>query len=233
MSNEEEAKLEAMKRESKRLRLDELTPEEFVEKLRKEEDELERLEAELKALEAEEDSVEWNEDEEYENVERVEQDNSELSIEELEQKVAFIEEQIEQAKQRVETNRRGVKLGYLKLANQARRCTHLKNNGEQCRAPAMGDRLFCVFHSRAYDCETNQRVKVGFLEDRASLQLLLKQIMEQVVTGRMQPQTATLLLRATQIANGVLKKRKSPQQQRKPVRSATQHSRRNPEEIAG
>ena len=57
--------------------------------------------------------------------------------------------------------------------------------------------------------------------------------MEQVLSGRIDPQTAAVLLRATQIANGVLKKRKSTQQQRKPVRSATQRGPRNPEEFAG
>ncbi|HET8826358.1 MAG TPA: hypothetical protein VFM77_14565, partial [Terriglobales bacterium] len=129
---------------------------------------------------------------------------------ELADRKAFLEEQIEQAKQRVETKRRGLKLGYLKLANQAPRCSHLKNDGEPCRAPAMGQRSFCVFHSRAYDCETNQRLRVGFLEDPNSLQLVLKQIMEQVLSGRIQPQTAALLLRATQIANGVLKERNQP-----------------------
>ena len=137
------------------------------------------------------------------------------------------------SKQRIETKRRAAKLGLLKLANQARRCAHLKNNGEPCRAPAMGNREFCVFHTRAYDCETNQRIKVGFLEDRSSIRLVLKQIMEQVLTGRIPPRTAALLLRGTQIANGVLKSRKSTQAQPKPVRSATQRCQRNPEEIAG
>lgn len=99
-----------------------------------------------------------------------------------------------------------MKLGLLKMANQVAGCTHLKNNGEPCRAPAMGERLFCVFHSRGYDCETNQRIKVGFLEDRSSLQLVLKQIMEQVLSGRINPQTATLPMFATQIAKSVLKK---------------------------
>ena len=97
----------------------------------------------------------------------------------------------------------------------------------------MGERSFCVFHSRAFDCETNERIKVGFLEDRSSLRLVLKQIMEQVLSGRIPPETATVLLRATQIANGVLKKHTPTHTQRKPVRSATQNSQRNPQEFAG
>lgn len=99
---------------------------------------------------------------------------------------AALLDQVAQAKQRVESNRRAVSPDLLKLPNQAPRCTHLKNDGELCRAPAMGERLF--FNSRGHDCETNQRMKVGFVEDRSSLQLVVKQIMEQVLSGRIEPQ---------------------------------------------
>lgn len=165
--------------------------------------------------------------------ELVDEDEDSLAEEQLKAQIELLDEQIEQAKLRIETNRRAVKLGYLRLANQARRCSHLRNDGEPCRAPAMGSREFCVFHSRGYDCETNQRIKFGFLEDDGNLQLVLKQMMEQLLSGRITPQTAALLLRGTQIANGVLKTRKSTLQQRKPVRGATQRSQRNPEEFAG
>lgn len=188
-----------------------------------------KVQAELKELEAEIESL----DEEEERYEFADVDLDSLTDDQLKAHAALLDEQIAQAKQRIETNRRAVKLGLLKLANQAPRCTLIKNDGEPCRAPAMGERLFCVFHSRGYDCETNQRIKVGFLEDRASLRLVLKQVMEQVLSGRIDAQTAAVLLRATQIANGVLKKRKSTHQQRKPVRTATQRSQRNPEEITG
>lgn len=188
-----------------------------------------KVEAELKELEAEIESL----DEEEQRYEFVDVDLDSLSEDQLRAQTALLDEQIEQAKQRIETNRRAVKLGLLKLANQAPRCSHLRNDGEPCRAPAMGERAFCVFHSRGYDCETNERIKFGFLEDDGSLQLVLKQIMEQVLSGRIPPQTAALLLRATQIANGVLKAPKSTLAERKPVRSATQRGQRNPEEFVG
>ena len=124
------------------------TPDEAVEDLRKAEEELAAIEAEIEAFEAEEGMYEPDDDyENVERVERVEEDESELaaSIEELDKEIAFFTEQMEQAKQRIETNRRGVKLGYLKLANQARRCAHLKNNGQPCQAPAVGEREFCSF----------------------------------------------------------------------------------------
>ncbi len=184
--------------------------------------------AELEQLEAEESTYRFADD-----FVRSDEDLNKLSDEELRQQVEFLAEQIDQAKKRIETNRRGLRLGYLKLANQARRCSHLRNDGEPCRAPAMGNREFCVFHSRGYDCETNQRIKFGFLEDDGNLQLVLKQIMEQLLSGRISPQTAALLLRGTQIANGVLKARKTTLQQRKPARSATQRGQRNAEEFAG
>ncbi len=218
MNNEQEAK-PAKKQSS----LDEVKRMvEDPEYARKIEAELEQVEAELESLEDEGDRYEL-----------VNVDLSSLSEDELKAHIELLDEQIEQAKQRVETNRRAEKLGFLKLANKARRCAHLKNDGKPCKAPAMGQREFCVFHTRAYDCETNQRIKVGFLEDRASLRLVLKQIMEQVLTGRIDAQTAAVLLRATQIANGVLKKRKSTLAQRKPVRTATQRSQRNLEEFLG
>src|SRR5690242_1069018 len=202
------------------------TSEEEVKRMIEDPEYVRKVEAELEELEAEIESL----DEEEERYEFAEVDLHSLSEDQLKAHAALLDEQIVQAKQRIETNRRAVKLGLLKLANQAPRCTPLKNNGEPCRAPAMGERLFCVFHSRAYDCETNERIKVGFLEDRSSLRLVLKQIMEQVLSGRIDPQTAAVLLRATQIANGVLKKRKSTQQQRKPARNATRRSQGNAEE---
>jgi len=218
MTNEQEANIMAMQSSSeevKRMVEDPAYARKVVAELKEMEDRLESF------------------GEEEQQYEFVDLDMDSLTEDELKERAAVLDEQVEQAKQRIETNRRAVKLGLLKLANQAPRCTHLKNNGEPCRAPAMGQRLFCVFHTRAYDCETNQRLKVGFLEDRSSLRLVIKQIMEQVLSGRIDAQTAAVLLRATQIANGVLKKRKSTQQQRKPARSATQGSQRNPEEIAG
>ena len=52
----------------------------------------------------------------------------------------------------------------------------------------------------------------------------MTQIMEQVLSGRMQTETAALLLHATQITNGALKSRKSTHARRKPVRGATLRS---------
>jgi hypothetical protein len=128
-----------------------------------------------------------------------------FSDEELRQQAEVLLGQLELVKKHKELNRRAVNLGLLKIANQSPRCSHLKSNGEPCRAPAMRNRLFCIFHSRALDTQNEQRLKVQVLEDPESLQLTVKQVMEQVVSGRMEPQTASLLLRAVQIANSTLK----------------------------
>jgi hypothetical protein len=128
-----------------------------------------------------------------------------FSDEELRQQAEVLVEQLELVKKHKELNRRAVNLGLLRIANQSPRCSHMKSNGEPCRAPAMGNRLFCIFHSRALDTQNEQRLKVNVLEDPESLQLTVKQVMEQVVSGRMEPQTASLLLRAVQIANSTLK----------------------------
>jgi hypothetical protein len=128
-----------------------------------------------------------------------------FSDEELRQQAEVLVEQIELVKKHKEVNRRAVNLGLLRIANRSPRCSHMKSNGEPCRAPAMGNRLFCIFHSRALDTQDEPRLKVKVLEDPESLQLTVKQVMEQVVSGRMEPQTASLLLRAVQIANSTLK----------------------------
>jgi len=146
-----------------------------------------------------------NEELELEEVPVTIEDLRAFSDEELRQQMEVLAEQLDLVKKHKELNRRAVNLGLLKIANQSPRCSHMKSNGEPCRAPAMGNRLFCIFHARALDTENEQRLKVRVLEDSESLQLTVKQVMEQVVSGRLEPQTASLLLRAVQIANSTLK----------------------------
>jgi hypothetical protein len=57
------------------------------------------------------------------------------------------------------------------------------------------------------------------LEDRESLQLALKQIMEHIVSGRIEPQNASLLLRAVQIAGSTVKRPRGRAKKPRPVRS--------------
>ena len=156
-----------------------------------------------------------------------------LSDEELAEHLDVLEERIELEKRQNELDRKAVNLGLLKLADQAPRCSHLKSNGQPCRAPAMGNRSFCVFHVRAFDTTTDSpRINVSVLEDRQSLQITVKQIMEQIVAGRIEPQAASLLLRAVQIANSTLrpKRVRVESRKRKQVQSDTREDWGNAEE---
>jgi len=175
---------------------------------------------------------EESEDPELEAVEQTDEELEALSDEELREQIELHEEQIELAERQKELDRRALNLGLLKLAEQAPRCSHLKSNGKFCRAPALGGRLFCVFHGRALDTQDGPRMKVTVLEDRESLQLTVKQIMEQIVSGRIEPQNASLLLRAVQIANSTLKSKRARVARRKPARSETS-AWGNPEENSG
>lgn len=123
-------------------------------------------------------------------------------------------------------------MGLLKLADQARRCSVLKSNGKSCRAPALGNTAFCVFHGRAHNGRKQPGIDVNLLENRESLQLTVKQIMEQIVTGYMKPETASLLLRAVQIANSTIKPRRTVVARRRPMQSESDVS-DNAEERAG
>lgn len=155
-----------------------------------------------------------------------------LSDKELAEHLDVLEERIELEKRQNELDRKAINLGLLKLADQAPRCSHLKSNGQPCRAPAMGSRHFCVFHVRAHDTTTNQKINVSVLEDRQSLQITVKQIMEQIVAGRIEPQAASLLLRAVQIANSTLrpKRVRVESRKRKQVQSDTREDWGNAEE---
>lgn len=204
MGNEEQAKPETHATTPEILPPGKTSSNEIVAGLRKAEEELARSEAKLKALKAEEGTYEWAE--EFADVEHANQDLSKLSDEMLRQQSEVLAEQIDQAKKRIETNRRAVNLGLLKKANRAPRCAHLRSNGQPCRAPAMGNRSFCVFHTRALDTELNkEKMRIGVLENRESVQIAVKQIMEHIINGRVDARDAALLFRGVQIAGSTFK----------------------------
>lgn len=156
---------------------------------------------------------------EFEEVPLSDEQMEALSNEEIDAQINLLQERIDHRERGNELDRKAVNLGLLRLANQARRCSHLKSNGKPCRAPAMGNNLFCVFHGRALDTNDGQALKVTVLEDRESLQLALKQIMEHIVSGRIEPQNASLLLRAVQIAGSTVKRPRGRAKKPRPVRS--------------
>ena len=187
---------------------------------------LERRKAEVQSLEQEEKTYEF-----------ADVDLDSLSNEQLKAHVEILAEQIDQAKKRIETNRRAVNLGLLKKANRAPRCAQLKSDGQPCRAPALGSRSFCVFHTRAVDTELNkEKMRIGVLEDRESMQIAIKQIMEHIINGRVDARDAALLFRGVQIAGSTLKAEKDEKVQAakgKPPRSESDGSWGNAVENAG
>ncbi|HKT24543.1 MAG TPA: hypothetical protein VJR04_08060 [Terriglobales bacterium] len=232
MGNEEQAKpVPTYKTTAEILRSD---PAEIVDFLRRAEARLAISQARLKALRAEEGTYEWAE--EYEDVEPSAQDLSKLSNEMLNERVEVLTEQIQQTEQRIETNRRAVNLGLLRKANRAPRCSRLKKGGEPCRAPAVKGQSLCYFHNVAADTTRHPEVQIDVLEDRESMQVTLKQIMEHVVSKRMKPSDAGVLLRAIQIANCVLKPQKPTVELAKrkpPHRETGEDSGVNPQEGRG
>ncbi len=152
-----------------------------------------------------------------------------LTPEQLGERIDLIQDRMDLEEKLKQLDQRGVRLGLLKLANQAPRCSQLKSNGEPCRAPALGNRHFCVFHGRALETDDHPRMKVEVLEDRESLQLTLKQIMERIVAGSIEPQHAALLLRAVRIADSALRSRHF--EQPKPRKQVNRQA--NPDEIWG
>ena len=59
------------------------------------------------------------------------------------------------------------KLEYLKKANEAKRCEHIKTNGIQCGSPAVGSRQYCYFHGVIHEKDHELPV----IEDQRSLHI--------------------------------------------------------------
>jgi hypothetical protein len=96
-----------------------------------------------------------------------------------------------------------------KLDN-APRCQHTKLNGEPCRCPAIRGQQFCHFHHAVE--ATNYDFSLPFVEDAASLQIALMQVIRALGTRAMDYKSASLTLYALQIACSNLKRLMAEQQ---------------------
>lgn len=83
-------------------------------------------------------------------------------------------------------------------------CQHVKLNGDACGQPARRGRRFCRFH----DETTRKRPEFSLpvIEDAASLQLALNQIMRGLADDLLNYKKASLLLYGCQIASANLKR---------------------------
>lgn len=94
------------------------------------------------------------------------------------------------------------------------RCTHIKTNGTQCGSPALHGRRFCFFHKnwRGQRIQLDKKVQavpavftLPVLEDANSVQIALMQVIQLLLSGRIDSKTAGLLLYALQTASLNLK----------------------------
>jgi|SRR5579863_6856196 len=103
------------------------------------------------------------------------------------------------------------------------RCQHIKVNGTQCGSPALRRNRFCYFHKRHHEerialysdrlkneraqddrRRRNAAIDLPVLEDANSIQVSLMQTIRLLVSGRIDPKTAGLLLYALQTASSNL-----------------------------
>jgi hypothetical protein len=86
----------------------------------------------------------------------------------------------------------------------APRCTYIRITGHACKSPALKGKNFCYLHERVIRgvaMPIDSRIDPMFiLENRESIQYAIMEIMDAVASGAMEHKTASLLLRALNIA---------------------------------
>ena len=96
--------------------------------------------------------------------------------------------------------RRAEKLFYLKKANRAKRCSHVKFNGENCGSPALRGKQFCHFHLEAH----TPSIDIPVIEDLHSLQVAFTRLAHQVAANKIDAGQAKVLLQILQSAGRTL-----------------------------
>ena len=91
---------------------------------------------------------------------------------------------------------RALELERLKKANGAKRCEHLRLNGKTCGSPALRGGHFCHYHEQA----KSPAFELPVVEDVHSLQVAYTRLAQQVLTERLRPQQARVLLQILQSA---------------------------------
>lgn len=94
----------------------------------------------------------------------------------------------------------------------APRCQHVKTNGTQCDSPALSGGKLCFFHRRARqqrlrmetEVEDPQPMVLPLLEDANAIQMALMEIMQLMISGRVERKMGATLLYSLQIASSNL-----------------------------
>jgi len=91
---------------------------------------------------------------------------------------------------RDEAAKRAEKLLYLQKAHRAKRCQHVKANGEGCGSPALRQQDYCFFHGQM----RAGSIEIPVIEDQHSLQLAFVRLAQQVAASKIDPAQAKVLL---------------------------------------
>jgi hypothetical protein len=137
----------------------------------------------------------------YEDFCRVHRFNSNI-VKDLEAKSGIFFNPDQSAKNsRTPPNRKG---STMPPTNSSRMCTHIKINGMRCGSPALREEVFCYFHQRLIrGVRTPPKSRlhpVAMIEDAASIQGSLMEIINAIVRNQIDIERARVLLRALYIA---------------------------------
>lgn len=86
-------------------------------------------------------------------------------------------------------------------------CRHIKTNGLKCKAPSLTGKPYCYFHTRLHNLarvprsSRDEPINLPVLEDSATIQLTLNQILQGVGSKSLDLRRASLCLYALQIAS--------------------------------
>jgi hypothetical protein len=81
---------------------------------------------------------------------------------------------------------------------------HVRANGVRCGSPAMRGDAFCFFHDRLYNRPAEEQFP--FLEDAASIQMAIMQVLDGLRRGKLEKGVANSLLFGLQTASANLKR---------------------------
>jgi hypothetical protein len=111
----------------------------------------------------------------------------------------------------------------------APRCTYIRITGHACKSPALKGKNFCYFHERVIRGVATpiaSRISPTFiLENRESIQYALMEIMNSIANGTIDPKTASLLLRALNIAERISRRSRFHQHPRQIVQEVPNYGR--------
>jgi hypothetical protein len=98
---------------------------------------------------------------------------------------------------------------------EIRRCRHVKSNGTQCGSPALKSKELCYYHEQNQPREVelyldgerycDGSIVLPVFEDAHSIQTVIRQVVQLMLSRRIDRKDAGVLLYALQIASGNLK----------------------------